>query len=397
MAVWRQYDGQHMQLRSRLYSPGSGWGMAETIDTGDTPAPAEGLVIDRDGNAIVVWEESGSAPCPEESSCARYNLFVNRYTPGDGWGDRKLVASAVAGRSMAARVAMTPGGEAMLVWAQDDGKRSNIWARRYTRDGGWRSSARIESEAGSAYDAQVAMDANANAIAVWSQRNGPQQETRTNRYIAGEGWGTAARIDSDSAGNGMFARIVMNARGDAITTWQQIHASGSRIWSNSFSITGGWSAPTLAVSSAGGVQHANLGMDAGGNGVLVWDELYPPTPGIFRINVWGNRWLAGVGWLTAVLIDTAETADAPMLAVDASGNAIAAWSRREGGRSRARTSRYVANAGWSAATFLDSDGAGDTTLTGLTVDGSGDAIATWHQFEGPSFGAPLDAFYRRFE
>ena len=90
----------------------------------------------------------------------------------------------------------------------------------------------------------------------------------------------------------------------------------------------------------------------------------------------------GFGWGTAELIET-EAGDtfayAPQVAVDPQGNAIAVWMQDDGrGPFNILANRFVPGVGWGTAELIETD-AGDAGLPRVALDSQGNAIAVWHQ------------------
>jgi hypothetical protein len=74
---------------------------------------------DATGNAIAVWRECGG-------------IWANRFTPGSGWGLPELIETNDNGRAERPQVAMDASGDAVAVWYKwDDGYRASIWAIRF--------------------------------------------------------------------------------------------------------------------------------------------------------------------------------------------------------------------------------------------------------------------------
>jgi len=120
------------------------------------------------------------------------------------WGAGALIETDNTGDASGPQIAIDANGNAMVVWVQDGdataGQRFDAWARRYSA-GQWGTAALIETgNLGSVSDdLQIAMDADGNAIAVWSQSNGSVPNIWANRYTPGVGWGTATLIARTSA------------------------------------------------------------------------------------------------------------------------------------------------------------------------------------------------------
>lgn len=55
-----------------------------------------------------------------------------------------------------------------------------------------------------------------------------------NRYTAGTGWGTAALIETDNAGNAYSPQIACDTAGNALAVWDQSDGTRLNIWANRF-------------------------------------------------------------------------------------------------------------------------------------------------------------------
>src|SRR4030067_1083902 len=116
------------------------------------------------------------------------------------WGTAALIETDNAGDAYNPQIAIDAGGNAIAVWHQHDGTRYNIWANRYTAGSGWGAAALIEiDDAGDAGSPQIAFDAGGNAIAVWAQCDGTRDNNLATRFTAATGlWGMAAPIETDN-------------------------------------------------------------------------------------------------------------------------------------------------------------------------------------------------------
>jgi len=231
-AVWQQLDRDRDSIDTRSniwsnrYMPGVGWGTQlplETDDTGDAIRPR--VAVDADGNAIAVWQQSDAA--------LRFDIWSNRYTPSDGWGGRELIEFEDAGDATKPRVAMDPDGNAVAVWSQFDGTSDDIWSNRYTSRGHWAGPERIETnDTGSAVSPRVVMDANGSAVALWTQPDGAQLSIWSNRYTGSLGWGAAEVIEFFDRSRVWQAEVAIDAGGNAIAVWAQRVGANDELWSS---------------------------------------------------------------------------------------------------------------------------------------------------------------------
>ena len=381
VAVWQQSDGTRYHILSNRYTASTkSWGTAaliETDNTGDASNPQ--IAIDANGNAVVVWQKYNGD---------HNNIWSSRYSASAAsWSTPTYISNGV-GSAVNPQVAFDADGNAVAVWYQDDGN-TNIWSNRYTASTGlWGTAALIETNGGYAYNPQVAIDANGNAIVVWYQDVGYPYHIWSNRYTASTGlWSGAAPIQTDPSGNAIHPQVAIDASGNAVAVWQQYDDVGNRynIWSNRYTAsTGLWgTAVLIETDDAGWATQPQVAFDASGNAVAVWQQ----SDGT-RYNIWSNRYTAGIGWGTATLIETDNAGDAinPQVAFDASGNAVVVWQQSDGTRYNIWSNRYTASTGlWGTAALIETDNAGDANNPQVAIDASGNALAVWSQSDGTRY------------
>jgi hypothetical protein len=128
---------------------------------------------------------------------------------------------------------MNVGGDAVVVWEEDDGfDGTSVWARPYPAGVGG-TPARIDDQTTvRALGAQVGIDSSGDAVAVWSQAG----RVLSNRAAAGAGWGTPEDVDGISAvGAANQVQVVVDGAGNAVAVWQRQGRSaipGPDLWFN---------------------------------------------------------------------------------------------------------------------------------------------------------------------
>ncbi|PKM43685.1 MAG: hypothetical protein CVV05_12515 [Gammaproteobacteria bacterium HGW-Gammaproteobacteria-1] len=251
-------------------------------------------------------------------------------------------------------------------------------------EGAWGTPALIETyNGGSATYPDIAMDAGGNALAVWSQSDSIRQSIWANRYTVGSGWGTAQLIETDDAGNAGSSCIAMDGSGNALAVWSQSDGTRQNIWSNRYTAGSGWgTAVLIETGDAGNAFNPEIAMDASGNALAVWNQF----DGI-RDNIWSNRYTVGSGWSAAELIETFNTGgtDLPRIAMDAGGNALAVWSQSDGTRYNIWFNRYTVGSGWGTAQLIETNDTSHAFYPDIAVDGSGNGVAVWKQNDGTRY------------
>jgi hypothetical protein len=328
--------------------------------------------MDPNGNAFAIWVQNGGGSYPD--------IWTNRYVASTGWELPTLMENSDTNVGVPS-VAAQDNGNAIAVWPQTDGIRDSIWASRYVVGTGWSTPVLIETDnAGHAYAPSVAIDASGNAIAVWHQYDGVRNNIWANRYVAGGGWGTATLIET-STESASYPLIAVNGGGDAIVVWDQFDGARNNSWANRYVVGSGWGVATLIeTENLGSAVSQSIAMDATGNGVAAWVQ----SDGT-RYNLWANRYDVVTGWGAATLIENDNTGDviqgSPVV-MDGNGNAMVVWSQFDGTRSNVWANRYVVGSGWGGATLIETDNTGSASSPSIAMNASGDAVAVWDQSDG---------------
>ncbi len=211
---------------------GAGWGTGQPLPAtypGDASYPD--ITMDASGNAFAVWQQSDGA--------LTHN-WAKQYIAGAGWGTTQLIEVHYSGEgpdwnAYSPQIAIDSSGNAIAVWHKFDGARNNIWANQYVAGTGWQTPRRIETDnAGDAMYPQISMDASGNAIVVWQQSNGTMTFIWANRYVAGTGWAAAQLVEANYAGDATYPQIAVNSSGNAVVVWTQSDGTITHIFGNRF-------------------------------------------------------------------------------------------------------------------------------------------------------------------
>ncbi len=384
LAVWQQSDGGFTNIYAAAYDKTTGWGaetLVETDNTGSAVAPY--VAMDAQGNGIAVWYQHDGT---------RYNAWANVYDAATGWGAATLLETDNAGHAFLPRVAMDDAGNGIAVWFQSDGTRFNTWASVYDPTTGWGTATLIETDnTGNAQWPRVAMNGNGDAVAVWYQSDGLRDNVWANVYDPTTGWGAATLIETDNAGSAILPYVAMDSSGNAAAVWYQWDGLRYNVMANHYDPAAGWgTAAAIETDNSGGAQNPRVGFDGNGNALAVWQQ----SDGS-RVNIWSNRYDAVAGtWGTAALIETDNSGGAadPVIAVDANGNAMAAWSHYDGTRNNIMAARYTEVGGWAAPALVETVNAGDAQQVELAVGPQGRMLAVWQQFDGVRMNVTASRF-----
>jgi len=336
VAVWYQHDGTQGRIFANTYSAGN-WGAAAAIDPGSgSYKRLPQVVIDAGGNAIAIWSEyNGTA----------WSLYANQYTPGIGWGGAVLLetdnANSVAGET----IAMNAAGDAIAAWSVipvGGSTYSDIFAVRFSPAGGWTVPDKLNNLPLGMYSPPsltIALDDNANGMAVWNQREGGPVINVVSRSYNSGGWGSLQAV-SGGTDNAFDPYVNGNFSGTYVVIFIQDDGTGSNtydIYVNRYAV-GGWGAPQLIETGSGsaGIK-PSVAMNSSGVATAVWSQSDSA-----RYNLWANTMDAAGVWGAAQQIEAFVSGGVGnyKAAMDVNGNAMAVWAQASGVYTQIYYNRY---------------------------------------------------------
>jgi FG-GAP-like repeat len=350
--------------------------LAQTSPQWDTPIMLEAnsgeaqfprLAADASGAAIAVWAQHDGAAM---------SIWANRYIAGQGWGMATLIEDNT-GDARGPWVAMDGNGNAVVVWSQYDGVYLSIWANRYVAGEGWGTATLIETNPGDADFTRVAMNNGGRAMALWRQTDGSEVSIWASRFVDGDGWGSPTLLETNS-GEASETWIAMDNHGNAMAVWRQTDGVDLSIWANRFIVDDGWGVPTLIEHAPGFASFPHVVFESNGNALVVWYQ----GPDSNNRSIWANHYIVGEGWDSPTLLENNPgSAQGPDVAIDGSDRAIAVWRQFDGVDISIWANRYVPGEGWGGPTLIETN-PGEAVRPAVAMDTSGNAVVVWIQFDG---------------
>ncbi len=238
---------------------------------------------------------------------------------------------------------------------------------------------------------QVAVDDGGNAIAIWLQlyETTPSNKYHvwTNRYSAAtRTWGTPTTLSTGTE-DSYSPAIAVNAAGDAVVAWTSRVSSSAWVLARMYSASSGLWGPGRQISFTTYQADINSGpgvaIDASGNAIVAWSEFYAFGANSTRRWVWARRLATGGIVGTAVQVDIWGNSAHPKIALTGSGDALAVWEQHDGTRWNIWSSRSAATSGslWTSPVALETDSL-DARSVVLAAGPGGNAIAMWAMYDG---------------
>ena len=337
MVVWLEYSGGSTfnVKASRYAAPPGGllpsWQAApDVIGTYDYQASGNytvmppALAMDDNGGAIVIW--------PEYVGTTSYTIQARRFTPATGWEAVTPLGSSAFNFPPIVDVAMDGAGNAIAVWERHEFPSSIDYAR-FTPGGGWGGATALENSAGMARFPGIAASSNGTVVAAWIQTD-VEPSVYARRFVPAAGWGAITRIDSAIDGlDANHPRVAMKTAGRAAVSWIAESASGTAsnldVYANVVDAAGGWAGASMLAADVVGspwVDHS-IAIDDLGNAVAAWNG-----EAAGQINVYARRILPGGSpdASTRLLDLSNDPALYPEIGMDANGNGIVVWLQLDG-------------------------------------------------------------------
>jgi PKD repeat protein len=225
-----------------------------------------------------------------------------------------------------------------------------------------------------------------NAIAVWSDNARGTYDVWANRYVADSGWGNEVVIENNDTGDAHEPRIAVDDAGNAIVVWHQMvgpyfPSCPDHIWANRYVAGVGWDvAELIEMNTSSSAMGPRLAMDRSGNAIATWTEVVQSV----SVRVWTNRYSAASGWSTAEQLDTGDVTRTfgSDIAMDHSGRALMVWA---GDMVYSSTCNF--STAWGQPEIVTSHpaNAGQIQDLKIAVDAQGNALVGWRQLDGTYF------------
>jgi uncharacterized repeat protein (TIGR01451 family) len=211
VAVWERRGGTDSRIEA-AFSPGGGvFGTTQTIS--DTFSYLPDVAVDPAGGAVAVWQRADAIGTGDSRIEAAFR------PAGGSFGDVQTVSPG----GSYPRVAVDPGGGAVAVWERYLDAQSRIEAA-FRPPGGSFGAPQPISDPGESYSAQVAVDPDGVAVALWIGSGQIQAAFRP----AGGSFGDVQTV-SDAGGNVDSPQVTVDSEGGAVAVWRRSVDSESRI------------------------------------------------------------------------------------------------------------------------------------------------------------------------
>src|SRR5918994_1616498 len=227
-----------------------------------------------------------------------------------------------------------------------------------------------------AFNPEVAIDTDGDAVITWASSDGTMQARRR----AADG--TLSEVQDLSGPGASLPQVGMAQEGGAVITWQRPLGEDTRIQARARA-EDGTLGPVQNLSASGSdASDPEVGVDGSSDAVFVWRRQLATAT-----RVQARARSAVDGSLTGVQTLSGENGNAfePEVAVDDTGDAVFSWRRTDGTvqRVETRVRAFLTEALTQVQKLSPAGVAGqDAFQPQVAVDADGDAVFTWRRFDG---------------
>jgi len=254
-------------------------------------------------------------------------------------------------------------------------------------DLGWQTPVPLETQTSfSANLAGVALSADGSGMVVW-ERGGTRTTLMATHFLpngggdAGTNWQVPVQISNgeNSIGYTYNGAVGMDAAGDAMAVYYAWNGDGHgyTVYAAYYDHGVGWQSPIAIDQPYDWSYSPFVAVNAFGDAAVVWQVWTGST-----YEIYSNHYVPGTGWATASFISASTNYSyGPSVAIDGSGNAIATWYQYDGGTYHVYVTRFSTTLGWSAP-LLAGTSANYSVYPSVAMDPEGNGIVSWIEWDG---------------
>ncbi|HET7511078.1 MAG TPA: hypothetical protein VFJ65_12610 [Solirubrobacterales bacterium] len=346
------------------------WLPAEVLSAEAEDAALPQVAIDPQGNAIAVWQRFNGS---------KGVIQAAERPAGGSWSEPQDLSDP--GESAGeADVAVDAAGNAIAVWRRLDGNNHTIVELSERPFGGaWSEPIELSAHDVYSYEPHVAVNARGDATVIWHAFGTGETLVQSTERPAGGSWSEPVDL-SPSGKEGTEAKVGVDAAGTATAVWQLLDGGGAAIQTSRRPLGGTWSEPEYLSSSEFSAFVPDLAVTGGGDAAAVWGQFEGEPQRVRAAQLSGGKW-------SEAKTLSGTWADEPQVAVDGAGNAVVIWSRAVEETTLIESSEHAAGGSWTPPRILSGDGMGGYPVEGyvnvysprVAVNSQGEGVTVWVQ------------------
>ena len=266
VAVWASVGLTGWTVQGAYRPAGGTWQAAVPPQAPQAGTTATDVVIDADGQAVVVWAATAT-------SGTGWRVQSSSRSPDGSWTKVTPISGPDATGSIAPQLALEGTGDVLAVWSRTIKTRTVIEAATLSAvKRVWSTAAEPFTVTRDAFAPSVAVDRRGDGVMVWTSSDPAGLSVLASYRHAGKPWGQPQPVSGTAAGS-LTPRVAVNARGDSLAVWTQSAGGFSRVQTASFAAAGStWSAARVLSKMGADALTPQVMLDDAGDGVAAWSR-----------------------------------------------------------------------------------------------------------------------------
>ena len=266
-SIWTAYNGGNWTIQAATKPYGGEWQPApDTLSLLSLDAELPQMAIDPHGNCIAVWQLYDGSHWIIQSAVKPY---------GGTWQTIPDNVSRLSQDATLAQIAVDKDGNATAVWLGYDGSNLVVLASTRPFGGAWQAAPTILSQPRQdASNPQIVIDSEGNATAVWSRSNGENWIVQASTKPFGGAWQTNPDDVSAPGSSAESPQVGVDALDTVAVVWASSSGSGSVIQASKRRSGSNWrkTPKTISKSGQGGVPQ--IAVSPNGTATVVWKNVF---------------------------------------------------------------------------------------------------------------------------
>lgn len=364
VAVWTVAEGAGVKrVEASVRPAGGSWSTPVPLPAAGQIALNPQVAFDGAGDATVVWLEV------EGSSSVLRSVAM---PAGSGWIPAVDVSSA-GDRPSGFDLAVGSAGEAIVAYEERVGGKTRVGVTTRRAGGTWTAAATVSAAGDEAFAPSVALGDGGAAAVIWATVNTVQAVERP----LGGSWTEPADVATGQAS--YSPAIAVAPDGEVVALWRKAGGEGALVEVAS-ETAGVWSPPQYVGAGFFYSGPPQIAIDADGEAVALWER---SEAGVMSV-LTASRSHGGAFTTPLELSHPGATVSfAPRLAISPAGQATAVWLTGQSAASVVTAAVRPVGGGWGMPTDLTAPGSYANAPV-VAADAGGDAVAVWESGNGPA-------------
>ena len=371
IATWTDFGGVHVSLAR----PGHGFSAAQRLARLATPIPGRMIAVNRRGDAIVVWTVANATK--------RSGLYAAYRPAGRSFG----APERISGNGVGADFALDARGDATFVWQRLRGRRGPTTLEVVERaaNGRLRRAQALQTGIGERTPS-VAVNSRDDAIVTWVSGSLSQASVWCATRRHGQQFGEPTAVTP--AAGAASPSVGLDSAGRALIAWDGTFTNAAEgfPYAALYTATIRVGSPTpsatqkLDATTHGGLADAGptVRMNSSGHALVVWEHVSSSSNARATIKV--ARSAPGHAPRLVAMLPTDEPDQDVATAIGSRGEAVIAWTNLS--RPDEASATPSASSPFAPPTTISPPGR-NAEAPQIAIDQSGHAIAVWRDL-GPS-------------